>query len=123
MNKFLKFIFVGITNTILCLVLFLVFNNFFEFDMYVSNFLSYLVVIPLSYIFYRLYVFKASTFNQNKVTYLICFVMAYLLNYFIILCFSTYTNLSNEYIHLTGMIGYTVFFYYLNNRFVFINRA
>lgn len=123
MTKLIKFIFVGAINTILCIFLFLVFNNFFKFNIFVSNLLAYLVIIPLSYILYRTYVFKPELISQNKARYLLCFVLAYLLNYFIVLCNSTYTSLSNEVIHFTGMIGYTLFFYYLNNRFVFTPKA
>lgn len=123
MTKLIKFIFAGAINTILCIFLFLVFNNFFEFNIFVSNLLAYLVIIPLSYILYRTYVFKSELISQNKARYLLCFVLAYLLNYFIVLCNSTYTSLSNETVHFTGMIGYTLFFYYLNNRFVFTPKA
>ncbi len=123
MNKFFKFILIGAINTILCILIFFILNNFFEFNIFVSNFMSYIVVIPLSYILYKSYVFETSVVNKRKVSYLLCFTSAYLLNYLIILFASSYTNLSNELIHFSGMVGYTLFFYYLNNRFVFISKV
>ena len=66
MGKFTRFIMVGLTNTISCYFLFIFFTQLLSFNLFAANFLSYLVVIPVSYLLYRIFVFQSTQNNNNK---------------------------------------------------------
>ena len=123
MNKFIKFLFVGIINTILCLLFFLFFTKFLILNIFISNFLSYIFIIPLSYILYKFYVFQTPGSIVNKTNYVIAFIAAYLMNYLLLVILSSFTGLANELIHFLGMSVYTVVFYFINKNFIFNRRA
>lgn len=122
MVRFTKFISVGLINTIFCFFLFIFFTNFLNLNVLVSNFLSYIFVIPLSYILYKLFVFQSISSSGNKINYIIAFILSYLGNYLLLITLISFTSLSNQLIHLLGMSAYTLVFYSINNTFVFKDK-
>ena len=122
MGKFTRFIIVGFVNTIVCFFLFIFFTQFFGFNLFVANFLSYLVIILISYALYKTFVFQSAQNLSSKKNYFLAFVISYLANYLLILLISIQVNFSNELIHMMGMICYSLIFYFLNNKFVFLSK-
>lgn len=122
MGKFTRFIMVGLTNTISCYFLFIFFTQLLSLNLFAANFLSYLVVIPVSYLLYKIFVFQSTQNNNNKKSYFLSFVIAYLANYSLIFILSIQVIFSDELIHIIGMICYSLIFYFLNNKFVFLSK-
>jgi|TARA_B110000444_G_C18748051_1_gene551317 putative flippase GtrA len=121
-GKFTRFIIVGLANTISCYFLFIFFTQLLSLNLFAANFLSYLVIIPISYLLYRIFVFQSTQNLNNKKNYFLSFAVAYLANYLLIFILSIQVNFSDELIHIIGMICYSLIFYFLNNKFVFLSE-
>ena len=120
MNKLHRFLVVGFLNTFLGYGLFIIFLRVFLLSAAIANFLSYFLIIILSFSVYRKTVFRSSKkSNTSKPFYLMSFLLAFSLNQTVLYFFSIKTALPPEVYQVFAMTTYTLVFFYLNKKFVF----
>lgn len=97
MNKeFSKFILVGVTNTVVTYIIYLVFLQFFEYN--IAYGISYLSGIAISFILNGTYVFKTQLTIVKALKYPIVYIVQYLINF-------TVLNVLIKYIYINEMIA------------------
>ena len=121
MNEFNRFLLIGFLNTFLGYSLFLLFLRVLLLSVAISNFLSYFLIIAFSFGIYRKTVFKsAKRGNLTKTLYLLSFFFAFSLNQIVLYLFGIKSNLPPEIYQIFAMATYTLVFFYLNKKFVFL---
>ncbi|MCT4552923.1 MAG: GtrA family protein [Alphaproteobacteria bacterium] len=70
MKRFLKFMIVGGTGTIINLIIFIIFNNYIGLHYMLSSTLSFIVAATSNYIFNKLWVFSDRGYEHSKKLYL-----------------------------------------------------
>jgi len=123
MSEFNRFLLIGFLNTFLGYSLFLLFLRVMLFSVAMSNFLSYFLIISLSFSVYRKTVFKSpEKGNITKALYILSFFFSFSLNQIVLYFFSIKSNLPPEIYQIFAMATYTLVFFCLNKKFVFYTR-
>ncbi len=119
-TQLLRFIIVGIFNTIIGLSVIYVLI-YFGFNNYISNIFGYLVGLSISFILNKYYVFNTQNNNQivhkQFVKFILIFLIAYSVN--ITALFITLNYVSNYTAQFIAMIAYTVINFILNKYITF----
>ncbi len=120
MSEFNRFLLIGFLNTFLGYSLFLLFLRLLQFNVAISNFLSYFLIIAFSFRIYRKTVFNSTKKGSlTKVYYFLSFFFAFTLNQIVLYLFGIKSNLPPEIYQIFAMATYTLVFFYLNKKFVF----
>ena len=122
MKEFNRFALVGFLNTFVGYCLFYFFLKYFFFSPAISNFLSYILIIIFSFSIYKDSVFINSELHKfSKLFYVLSFSCALTCNQVVLYLFKTHTMFIPEIYQIFGMGTYTVVFYFLNKKFVFVS--
>ena len=121
MKKFLKYISVGIINTLTTYFISIILLEIFNLYLITSNLIGFLFGIFVSFCLNRNFVFKSKDKNIRKqvLKFICAFLISYLINLiFLIMC--SYIFLINYYIsQIIAMATYNLSFYYLSNKYIF----
>ena len=121
MEKFLRYILVGLLNTLATYITSIIFLKIFNLFLFISNLLGYLVGICISFYLNRNFVFKSKESKIKKQFYK--FISACLVSYFINLIFLiifAYIFQFNDYFsQILSMAAYSLSFYFLSNKYIF----
>ena len=123
--QFSKFALVGVLNTGISLAVFYLLYNLSAASYTTANFLSYAVGVINSFVWNKLWVFRAQGGNwlRESIVFLIVFAISYGIQYaglyFMIEC----CGISPNWAQLPAMVLYTVVNYTLNRFVTFINPA
>lgn len=114
-NQLLKYIVVGISNTgITALVIFLL--MFFNFGIYFSNCIGYIVGIIFSFLSNSIFTFTIRISISRFIKFIVCCGFCYLINLFILyLCLPYYGSYISQ---ILGMIAYTISGFLINKIWV-----
>lgn len=86
MKQLIRFVTVGVLNTILGYCVIFAFMYLFKFSPEVSNFIGYLVGLVASYFLNRIYTFNSKQDRRSEVfKFISVFIMAYALNFAVLL--------------------------------------
>ena len=119
-KTFVRFLFVGVLNTIIGYSIIMVLFHLVGLTYGVSYFLSYMVGVVISFFLNRQFVF----FSKNHKLYeffrfLIAFGISYIVSYIFLYLFVEYQILGENIAFLGGMVIYSTLFYLLNKYIVF----
>ncbi len=119
-KTFVRFLFVGVLNTIIGYSIIMVLFHLVGLTYGVSYFLSYVVGVVISFFLNRQFVF----FSKNHKLYeffrfLIAFGISYIVSYIFLYLFVEYQILGENIAFLGGMVIYSTVFYLLNKYIVF----
>ena len=119
-KTFVRFLFVGVLNTIIGYSVIMVLFHLVGLTYGVSYFLSYVVGVVISFFLNRQFVF----FSKNHKLYeffrfLIAFGISYIVSYIFLYLFVEYQILGENIAFLGGMVIYSILFYLLNKYIVF----
>lgn len=122
-TTFIRFVLVGIVNTIIGYSLIMVFFHIFGLSYGGSYFLSYVISFVISFFLNRRFVF----FSKNKkirefIKFILSFVISYLISYIFLYIFVEYKIMNENIAFFAGMVIYSTLFYLLNKYFTFNNK-
>lgn len=127
-KTFLKFIIVGVINTIVGAGVMFALYNIFHFSYWVSSIMNYVTGSIVSFFLNKYFTFKSSSFSFKEVIYFIiniavCFFIAYsLAKPFAVYLLSGYSVSVQENIAMfTGMVIFTGL-NYLSQRFIVFSK-
>jgi putative flippase GtrA len=120
-HSFIRFLIVGIFNTLLGYSTMLILFHFLNLSYTWSYFLSYMFGMIVSYFLNRHYVFR----SKNKpikefILFFMVFIVSYLISYFVLYITIEYKILSTNYAFFVSMSIYSLLFYILNKRVTFL---
>ena len=119
-STFIRFVFVGIVNTIIGYSLIMLFFHFFHLTYGTSYLLSYIIAFLISFILNRKFVFLS---NNNKLQEFIKFILSFLISYSVSYIFLyivvEYGILDENIAFFGGMAIYSLIFYLLNKHITF----
>ena len=127
-KTFLKFIIVGVINTIVGAGVMFALYNIFHFSYWVSSIMNYVTGSIVSFFLNKYFTFKSSSFSFKEVIYFIiniavCFFIAYsLANPFAVYLLSGYSvSVQENTAMFTGMVIFTGL-NYLSQRFIVFSK-
>lgn len=117
---FVRFVMVGIVNTIIGYSIIMILYHTIELSYSISYFLSYIIGIIISFFLNRKFVFFS---QRDKLTefmkFLVAFGVSYLLSYFVLYLFMEWQVLPANIVFFIGMVVYSTLFYLLNRYMTF----
>ncbi|NEN84300.1 GtrA family protein [Paenibacillus elgii] len=116
-NSFVKFLIVGITNTLITYLAYLFLLLFFKYQIAYS--ISYILGIAFSYILNTIIVFKSSISVKKILFYPIVYIIQYLIN---VALLSYFVNYVNEKIAPILIIVITIPITFLLSKFILKRR-
>ena len=129
--KFLKFIFVGMINTIVSMAIMFLLYNLAHFGYWGSSVISYILASILSFFLNKNFTFKndepiAKAAVKFSINVAICYVLAYSISkpavIFLLSKFSLSTSTIEQIAMLFGMVLFTVLNYFGQRFFAFKNN-
>jgi len=122
-KTFMRFVFVGVLNTIIGYSVIMVLFHIIGLTYGVSYFLSYVIGVIISFFLNRQFVF----FSKNHKLYeffrfLIAFFISYIISYIFLYFFVEYQILNENIAFFAGMVIYSTLFYFLNKHITFKQR-
>lgn len=119
-KTFVRFLFVGVLNTIIGYSIIMVFFHLAGLTYGVSYFLSYVVGVVISFFLNREFVFFSKNHKLLEFfRFLISFGISYIVSYLFLYLFVEYQILGENIAFLGGMVIYSTLFYFLNKYIVF----
>ena len=117
---FIRFIFVGIVNTIIGYSLIMLFFHIFDLTYGKSYLLSYIITFLISFILNRKFVFLSQN-NQlyEFIKFILSFLVSYSVSYIFLYFFIEYKLLDENIAFFAGMVIYSSIFYLLNKYITF----
>jgi putative flippase GtrA len=117
---FIRFIFVGIANTIIGYSLIMLFFHIFGLSYGSSYFLSYIIAFVISFFLNRRFVF----FSRNKklrefIKFVLSFLVSYMVSYVFLYVFVEYKMMDEHIAFFAGMVIYSTLFFLLNKHVTF----
>jgi putative flippase GtrA len=121
---FIRFVFVGIVNTIIGYSLIMLFFHLFGLSYGSSYFLSYVIAFVISFFLNRRFVF----FSRNKklrefIRFVLSFLTAYMVSYVFLYLFVEYKIMDEHIAFFAGMVIYSTLFFLLNKHVTFKQEA
>lgn len=117
MNRLTKFLFSGLLNTFVGYVSFLIFFYLIYFSIEISNVLSYVIGVSMSYFLQKNYVFKDKNSNGIKIFIFFTFI-AYVIN-LIILKITFFIGIQAYLCQIISMAFYSLSHFILLRLYVF----
>ena len=119
-KTFVRFLFVGLLNTIIGYSIIMILFHLFGLTYGVSYFLSYVVGVVISFFLNRQFVFFSKNHKLLEFfRFLIAFGVSYIVSYIFLYLFVEYQILGENIAFLGGMVIYSTLFYLLNKYIVF----
>lgn len=119
-STFIRFVFVGIVNTIIGYSLIMLFFHIFHLTYGVSYLLSYIIAFMISFFLNRKFVFLSENKKtQEFVKFVFSFLLSYSISYIFLYIFVEYKILDENIAFFAGMIIYSSIFYFLNKHITF----
>ena len=119
-KTFIRFLFVGVLNTIIGYSIIMVLFHLVGLTYGVSYFLSYVVGVVISFFLNRQFVFFSKNHKLFEFfRFLIAFGISYIVSYIFLYLFVEYQILGENIAFLGGMVIYSTLFYLLNKYIVF----
>ncbi len=119
-KTFVRFLFVGVLNTIIGYSVIMVLFHLVGLTYGVSYFLSYVVGVVISFFLNRKFVFFSKNHKLFEFfRFLIAFGISYIVSYIFLYLFVEYQILGENIAFLGGMVIYSTLFYLLNKYIVF----
>jgi len=121
MKKFIRYIFVGLVNTLATYITSIILLKIFNIFLVISNLLAYIVGIFISFNLNRNFVFKSKEAEIKKQFYkFICScLLSYLINLIFLIIFSYIFELNDYLSQILSMATYNLSFYILSNNYIF----
>ena len=119
--KLIKYLFVGVINTIFgyTVILILMFIGIIP---EISNFVGYLLGVGLSYFLNKKFTFKSNIDNkQGIIKFYLSMLIAYILNLFVLIVTYRIFNINPYISQIFAGIVYTLIGFLLSNFFVFVS--
>ena len=125
---FIKFILVGIVNTIIGLSLMLIFYNIFLWGYWLSSAISYIIASIISYFLNKHFTFKSTVRNlygiiRFSILIGICYILSYSiakpLTFFILKSFNLPINIVEQIAMIIGMVIFSLLNYVGQKLWVF----
>jgi len=121
---FIRFVLVGIGNTIIGLSIIYVLMYFFRLNIIASNFGGYILGALFGYAMNRVWTFKSNVgIGTSFFKYSLVMIVAYLLNLGVVLLFSSETQINPYLVQAFGVVPYTLFAFFGSKYFVFSNKS
>ena len=119
-STFIRFIFVGIVNTIIGYSLIMLFFHFFYLTYGVSYLLSYIITFIISFFLNRKFVFLSENDKlQEFIKFILAFFISYSISYIFLYIFVEYRIMDENIAFFAGMVIYSIIFYLLNKHVTF----
>jgi len=116
----IKYIVVGIINTLLTLVVIWLMRNVFHTPLVVANVTGYVLGFINSFLLNRSWTFKSfNDWKKEFIKFLMVFFICYLIQLGVLLLLEKYTGLKETYNVLIGMVVYTALNFLFNKYFTF----
>ncbi len=121
MNKtFIRFIFVGILNTIIGYSVIMVLFHLIGLTYGISYFLSYVIGVIISFFLNRQFVFSSKNHKLREFfRFMVAFFVSYSISYLFLYLFVEYKILHENIAFFAGMVVYSTLFYLLNKHITF----
>ena len=121
MKKFLKYISVGIINTLTTYFISMILLEIFNLYLITSNLIGFLFGIFVSFCLNRNFVFKSKDKKIRKqiLKFICAFLISYLINLIFLIVFTYIFSVSYYISQILSMATYSLSFYYLSNRYIF----
>lgn len=120
-DQFVRFLFVGLLNTVVGYCLYVVFWALLALAPAVANALAYGIAVLIAFFFYRGLVFGGAEGGvvAQLARFLLCFVLAFALNQMVLYLLYGIANIHPLVAQIFAMATYTVSFFLLNKYIVF----
>lgn len=119
-TKLVKFVCVGVINTVICLVIIYLLKWHQHWSDVNANLGGYLICICLGFALNGRWTFEESALNSRHLLgYFMVAAVAYLTNLFAVLVSINVLNVPSYYAQLIGVPAFTLTSFYLNKVFVF----
>ncbi len=116
-NSLVKFLTVGVINTLLSLLVIFGLKYFYSMSDFYANFIGYIVGLVCSFILNRKWTFNHSGSLLNAIVkFLLVFIVAYSINIMFVLALIK-LNVNSYFSHIMGIPVYTIIFY-LGSKFI-----
>ena len=118
-GEFIRFLAVGVLNTIAGYLIFL--GGFWGLGLsaYLANALAYLIVVVVSYFFTAKFVFRRAIAASGFIQFIVCFLIAFSINQAVLWSAVELIGIRAELAQVLAMGSYTVVFFALNKWVVF----
>ena len=121
-KKFIRFIIVGISNTIITLSVIFILSNLFKIDYRISNIIGYFIGLINSFIWNKKWTFKTNNkFRKEIVPFFTMFLISYSINLGIVIFFTEILLFNTNICQIIGMFFYTITNYIGNRYWTFNN--
>lgn len=118
--QLLKYLIVGIVNTLVGYGAFFVLVRTLQVIPEIANALSYALALMIAFTLNKIYVFGRATATWRAIAkFIISFLLSFTTNQIVFIFFYRALGFSAEISQLPAMIAYTLIFYVLNKYFVF----
>lgn len=118
--QLLKYLIVGIVNTLVGYGAFLVFVRALQITPEIANALSYALALTIAFTLNKIYVFERAAVTWRAIAkFIISFLVSFTINQLVFILTYRALGFSAEISQLPAMIAYTLIFYALNKYFVF----
>ena len=118
--QFLKYIVAGVINTVIGYGVFLTLFRLLYISAEYANAFGACAGLASAFVLNRLFVFNKPIFNHKiLLKFLSAFLVAFLINQFVLIILYRIVGLNAETAQIFAMISYSIFFYFLNKNFVF----
>lgn len=119
--QFSKFAIVGVSNTLISLAVFYLLYNLFFVGYTAANLLSYIAGVINSFVWNKLWVFRAKEGNvlREAILFLFVFAVSYGVQYGVLHLLVEYYGINPNWAQLPAMVVYTVVNYVLNRVLTF----
>jgi len=108
MKKFIKFLAVGVANTIIGLSIIFALYNLLHFDYRLANVIGYAIAFINSFILNKFWTFKSQKkFHKELPAFLLVFIICYLINLLCVIILVEAIRFDKNLAQLVGMIVYT----------------
>ena len=122
-KTFMRFIFVGVLNTIIGYSVIMVLFHIIGLTYGVSYFLSYVIGVIISFFLNRQFVFFSKNHQLHEFfRFLIAFFISYTISYIFLYFFVEYQIFDENIAFFAGMVIYSTLFYLLNKHITFKQR-
>lgn len=118
-NSLLKFLVVGVLNTLLSLAIIFALKYFYSAGDVIANLTGYIIGLMCSFILNKKWTFNhTGELSRTVFKFMLTFMVAYIANIIVVLIFIRFGT-NSYFSHLLAMPIYTIIFYFGSKFFVF----
>lgn len=122
--EFIKYLIAGLVNTCVGYGVYFASTNWLGLSPYFSNAIGYLIALVIAFLLNKKFVFDETDFKYSMAAkFLTSFVIAFTINQVVLLIFFSWLGWTSEMAQIPAMISYTLVFYLLNKKVVFIGSV